>query len=74
MLRVMLVDDEESALDMLDILLREMEGVQIVGRYFNPLQALAELEQVNDGKADSNPATVTVTITAPNAAPVAPQS
>lgn len=44
MIRVMVVDDEESALDILEILLREIGDVKVVGRYMNPLQAIEALE------------------------------
>ncbi|MBN6186291.1 response regulator [Aneurinibacillus sp. BA2021] len=49
MIRVMLVDDEENALDILEILLREIGNVTVMGRYMNPLQAIEalELEQVD---------------------------
>lgn len=49
MVRVMLVDDEESALDYLDMLLNEMEGVRVVGKFINPLRML---EQFASAKAD----------------------
>ncbi|TVY07385.1 response regulator [Paenibacillus cremeus] len=44
MLCVVLIDDEESALDILEILLRELGNVTIVGRYMSPLQALEAME------------------------------
>lgn len=40
MIRVLLVDDEEDALDLLEILLGQIGGVQVVGRYVNPLLAM----------------------------------
>jgi len=40
MLRVVLVDDEEDALNILEILLGEIGGVEIAGRFTNPLEAL----------------------------------
>ncbi|MCU6711366.1 response regulator [Paenibacillus sp. J5C_2022] len=43
MIRVMLIDDEEDALDLLEILLGQIGNVQIAGRYINPIQALEEL-------------------------------
>lgn len=49
MIRVMLVDDEESALDYLDMLLGEMEGIRVVGKFINPLRML---EQFESSKAD----------------------
>ncbi len=45
MIRVMLIDDEEDALDLLEILLGQMGNVEIAGRYLNPLQALEELNR-----------------------------
>ncbi|TBL76270.1 response regulator [Paenibacillus thalictri] len=44
MLRVMLVDDEEHALAILEIFLREFEHVDIVGSFTDPFQALEQLE------------------------------
>ncbi|MDI4647962.1 response regulator [Cohnella hashimotonis] len=44
MIRVMLIDDEEDALDLLEILLRQLGDVEIAGRYMNPVQALDALE------------------------------
>ncbi|MNI31954.1 Transcriptional regulatory protein YehT [compost metagenome] len=40
MIRVLLVDDEEDALDLLGILLGQIGGVEVVGRYINPVQAI----------------------------------
>lgn len=45
MIRVMLIDDEEDALDLLEILLGQMGNVEIAGRYLNPLQALEDLNR-----------------------------
>lgn len=45
MIRVLLVDDEEDALDLLEILLGQIGGVEVVGRYANPVQALEELSR-----------------------------
>ncbi|MFC3800895.1 response regulator [Cohnella sp. GCM10012308] len=45
MIRVMLIDDEEDALDLLEILLGQMGDVEIAGRYMNPVQALEALER-----------------------------
>ncbi|MFE5320806.1 response regulator [Paenibacillus sp. NPDC056579] len=45
MIRVVLVDDEELALDMLEIMLCELGNVDIVGKYMNPLQAVEEIKQ-----------------------------
>ncbi|WP_282940129.1 response regulator [Paenibacillus sp. RC67] len=44
-MRVILIDDEENALDVLEILLREIGSVTIAGRYTNPIQALDALDQ-----------------------------
>jgi len=43
MIRVMLIDDEEDALDLLEILLGQIGNVEIAGRYLNPLQAIEAL-------------------------------
>jgi len=43
MIRVVLVDDEQYALDMLEILLREIGNVVVVGKYKNPLNAIEEI-------------------------------
>lgn len=45
MIRVVLVDDEENALDMLKLLLEQIENVLVVGKYTNPLLALQEIEE-----------------------------
>jgi len=43
MVRVMLVDDEKDALDLLEILLRQIGDVTVVGRYMNPMEAIESL-------------------------------
>lgn len=45
MIRVMLVDDEEDALDLLEILLGRIGNVQVVGRSINPIQAIEALRE-----------------------------
>ncbi|WP_145152796.1 response regulator [Paenibacillus xylanexedens] len=45
MIRVILIDDEEDALDLLEILLGQMGNVEIAGRYLNPIQALEDLSR-----------------------------
>ncbi|WP_282936159.1 response regulator [Paenibacillus sp. RC67] len=45
MIRVVLIDDEEHALDMLEIMLRELGNVDIVGKYMNPLKAVEDIKQ-----------------------------
>ncbi|MFB5763603.1 response regulator [Paenibacillus medicaginis] len=45
MIRVMLIDDEEDALDLLEILLGQIGNVQVVGRHINPAQAIEALGQ-----------------------------
>lgn len=47
MIRVLLVDDEEDALDLLEILLGQIGGVEVVGRYVNPIQAIEELARLS---------------------------
>ncbi|WP_042374472.1 response regulator [Neobacillus jeddahensis] len=44
MLRVMLIDDEEDALDLLEILLQQNKNVAVVGRFTDPFQALQAIE------------------------------
>jgi len=46
MIRVMLIDDEEDALDLLEILLGQIGDVEVAGRYLNPLQAIEALGQM----------------------------
>lgn len=46
MIRVMLIDDEEDALDLLEILLGQIEHVKVVGRYVNPIQAIEALSEL----------------------------
>ncbi|KAA8785077.1 two-component system LytT family response regulator [Paenibacillus sp. 4624] len=46
MIRVMLIDDEEAALDLLEILLGQIGNVEIVGRYLNPIQALEDFKKI----------------------------
>lgn len=43
MIRVMLVDDEEDALDLLNILLGQIEGVEVAGRFTDPKRAIDAL-------------------------------
>lgn len=45
MIRVIIVDDEEDALDLLEILLGQIGGVDIVGRYINPAKAFETLNE-----------------------------
>ncbi|THF83316.1 response regulator [Cohnella fermenti] len=40
MIRIMLIDDEEDALDLLGILLEQMDDIEVAGRYLSPVQAL----------------------------------
>lgn len=47
MINVLLVDDEENALDLLEILLTRIGGVKVVGRYVNPVQAIEDLPQLH---------------------------
>ncbi|KZE48998.1 hypothetical protein AV540_15565 [Brevibacillus parabrevis] len=46
MIRALLVDDEEHALNLLDILLGRMEGVEVVGKSSNPLEAVSACKQL----------------------------
>ncbi|MCS7462392.1 response regulator [Paenibacillus doosanensis] len=43
-MRVVLIDDEENALNILEILLREIDGVTVAGRFTNPLQGIEAME------------------------------
>lgn len=45
-MRVLLIDDEKLALDMLEVLLNRMNGIEIVGKYQNPELALQNLEKL----------------------------
>lgn len=45
MIRVMLIDDEEDALNLLEILLDQVGNVEVAGRYLNPIQAIDALNQ-----------------------------
>ncbi|MBK3495847.1 response regulator [Viridibacillus sp. YIM B01967] len=45
-MRVLLIDDEEIALEVLEIMISKIEGIEIVGKYTNPLLALQELLKV----------------------------
>jgi two-component SAPR family response regulator len=44
MIRVLLVDDEEDALNLMEILFRRIGDVEVVGRYTNPIRALDALD------------------------------
>lgn len=44
MIRVLLVDDEEDALKLMEILLGRIEDVEVVGKFSNPFQALEALD------------------------------
>lgn len=44
-LRVILIDDELPALQVLEFLLGDFDGLEIAGKYTDPLQALAELPE-----------------------------
>lgn len=46
MIRAILVDDEENALDILEILLTKMGNVTVIGKHTNPLDALNDIESV----------------------------
>ena len=45
MIRVLLVDDEEDALNLMEILLRRIGDVEVAGRFTNPIQALEALDR-----------------------------
>jgi len=46
-MRVILIDDEQIALEVLDSMLSEYKGVEIVGRYTHPIVALQDLKHVH---------------------------
>ncbi|HHY72913.1 MAG TPA: response regulator [Bacillus bacterium] len=46
-MRVLLVDDEQLALDVMDILLKEIDGIEIVGKFTNPEKVLHVLEKLS---------------------------
>ncbi|MEK8129013.1 response regulator [Paenibacillus filicis] len=41
----MLIDDEEHALELLEMMLRDLGNVEIVGKYINPLLAIEDIKQ-----------------------------
>lgn len=45
MIRVLLVDDEEDALNLLEILLGQIGDVTVVGRYLDPVRAIEALDK-----------------------------
>ncbi|WP_156034967.1 hypothetical protein [Clostridium sp. KNHs205] len=45
-MRVLLVDDEELALDVLQRLLMQIDGIEVVGKFTNPFMALEELSVI----------------------------
>lgn len=44
-IRVMLIDDEENALNIMELFLADFKEITIVGKYQNPLKALADIKQ-----------------------------
>lgn len=46
-MRVILIDDEQLALEVLEILIQKVSDIQIVGKFTNPLAVYDELEQLN---------------------------
>ncbi|MBP0726112.1 response regulator [Bacillus sp. RG28] len=47
MIRIALIDDEEHALDMLEILLLDIGIVNIIGKFTNPFHALDEMDRMD---------------------------
>lgn len=45
-MKVMLIDDEQLAIDMLEVLLSNMNGIEIVGKFTNPHIALESLQEL----------------------------
>lgn len=45
MIRVILIDDEADALNLLEILLKQVGDVEIAGTYLNPFQAIDALSE-----------------------------
>lgn len=53
MIRVMLIDDEEDALDLLEILLGQLGNVQVVGRFMNPVEAIEVIRTLQSNGGES---------------------
>lgn len=53
MIRVMLIDDEEDALDLLEILLGQLGNVQVIGRYMNPVEAIEVIRTLQSNGRES---------------------
>lgn len=45
-LKVILIDDEQLALDVLEIQLLELGGIEVAGKYTNPIQALHDIKKL----------------------------
>jgi len=43
----MLIDDEPIALDVLEVMLSSLEGIQIVGTYTEPAKAIQNMKNLN---------------------------
>lgn len=46
-MRVLLIDDEEIALNFNEIMLNQLNGVEVVGKYTNPYLALEQLDELD---------------------------
>ncbi|NMA84470.1 MAG: response regulator transcription factor [Epulopiscium sp.] len=46
-MKVMLIDDEPIALDVLEVMLSSLEGIQIVGTYTEPAKAIQNMKNLN---------------------------
>src|SRR5699024_3477363 len=46
-MRAVIIDDEQLAIDVLEILLKELEGIEIVGKYTDPQIALTDIPKLN---------------------------
>lgn len=45
-MKVILIDDEQLALDVLEIQLLELGGIEVAGKYTNPIQALHDIKKL----------------------------
>lgn len=46
-MKVVIIDDEQLAIDVLEILLNKIQGIEIVGKYTDPQIALADIPKLN---------------------------
>src|SRR5690625_4913254 len=46
-MKVIIIDDEQLAVDVLEILLNKINGIEIVGKYTDPQMALLDIPKLN---------------------------